>query len=380
MRHEREAISHNRDIRRPFGRFDMRPGHDKVLFDGISTERVRFNADPPGGTELRGVTPVVRSLYTVESARQYARILRDAMTERPGLADSAIHWTRQVEILREDMQAERLPPKEFDNLLGLIIADKEEQADTDQLTRLYSRNAMVRRSEEVLAHAERTGEEVSFAIVDLDRFKYINDTYGHDGGDTVLHQTGGHLRSGRRGDLSGRWGGEEFLIILPGTPIKEAVEALERLRSEMPATVGEAIHNVGLTIDRDITMSVGIATYNPAEYEELRGSREQDIASILESMEVDVANIDAERLHFYTQVAHRRRRREILAHVLRKADKALYAAKNHKRNRVVANIADPDGDDFLVDTGDGSIYFEDYNIQTVDGKPQSVLVYTKMDS
>lgn len=105
------------------------------------------------------------------------------------------------------------------------------QTARDRLTRTLTRPV----GEELLtlqfSHAERCDGSLSLAFVDLDNFKAINDRYGHDEGDRVLHQAAQALQKViRRGDMVVRWGGEEFLIILPGAGCEGALSALERLR------------------------------------------------------------------------------------------------------------------------------------------------------
>ena len=102
---------------------------------------------------------------------------------------------------------------------------------TDPLTRLYNRNKM----DEVFADEERRstqeGNDFSIILVDLDHFKRVNDTYGHNVGDLFLKEIAELLGNAfRESDTIGRWGGEEFLIFLPNTHLNEAMERAERLR------------------------------------------------------------------------------------------------------------------------------------------------------
>jgi len=113
-------------------------------------------------------------------------------------------------------------------------AELRRQATSDGLTGLMNRRAWVERAEEVLAVARRYGERVSVLMIDINRFKAINDSGGHAAGDRALQHMAGALRdSARRGDLVGRYGGEEFLIILPGTVLDAAVTFAERVRERI---------------------------------------------------------------------------------------------------------------------------------------------------
>ncbi len=88
-----------------------------------------------------------------------------------------------------------------------------------------------------LARARRGGKPLLFALIDIDHFKRVNDTYGHPAGDTVIRNLARLLRQRlRRGDTIGRYGGEEFAIILPDTPLDEGRRLLDRLRSDFAAS------------------------------------------------------------------------------------------------------------------------------------------------
>lgn len=103
------------------------------------------------------------------------------------------------------------------------------RATKDQLTGLWNRASLD------LA-INRVGPSDCLALLDLDHFKVVNDTRGHEAGDVVLVAFAAHLKEGtREGDVVGRMGGEEFVIVFPDTPLHQAVSALERLRSSWPA-------------------------------------------------------------------------------------------------------------------------------------------------
>lgn len=102
---------------------------------------------------------------------------------------------------------------------------------TDVLTGLPNRRATERALASVVAVAERTGSAFAVAIADVDNFKEFNDRYGHDAGDQVLKSVAREIRDGLRpGDHAGRWGGEEFLIVLPSTALGDAAGVVERIR------------------------------------------------------------------------------------------------------------------------------------------------------
>lgn len=135
--------------------------------------------------------------------------------------------------------------------------EKLQQANrTDHLTGISNRRHFIARLDEELARHFRTGEPLALAILDLDRFKQVNDTHGHLCGDQVLMDTARLFSKQLRAyDLLGRYGGEEFCIALPQTGMETACRVLDRLREEIAAHtfVHEAIR---LTV----TVSIGVTS------------------------------------------------------------------------------------------------------------------------
>jgi two-component system, cell cycle response regulator len=122
-----------------------------------------------------------------------------------------------------------------ERILGLE-ARLQELATHDTLTGLLNRRAFCAAAETELIRASRTGEAVSFILMDLDRFKTINDRYGHAVGDQALCLAANTLLEHRRPyDLVARWGGEEFLIMLPNVALPEAYNVAERMRISLAA-------------------------------------------------------------------------------------------------------------------------------------------------
>jgi two-component system, cell cycle response regulator len=130
-------------------------------------------------------------------------------------------------------------------------------AETDPLTGLFNRRALRERLERELSRAQRTSNVLSCLMLDIDLFKRLNDTYGHELGDRVLVQLAESLRREQRAmDVLARLGGEEFVVLLPETGIRGARIYAERiLRKVSAATLGSAQHPV------QITVSIGIATF-----------------------------------------------------------------------------------------------------------------------
>ncbi|MBC7859182.1 MAG: GGDEF domain-containing protein, partial [Burkholderiaceae bacterium] len=134
------------------------------------------------------------------------------------------------------------------------------------------------------ARADRLGHPLTLALADVDRFKAINDTHGHDVGDKVLIDIAQLMAAGVRGyDMCGRWGGEEFLLIFPETPACEGALLVERIRQTLcKITVGEGAAAI------EVSASFGVAE---------------------------------------------RRLGETISEVVKRADRALFAAKHAGRNR-----------------------------------------------
>ncbi len=130
-------------------------------------------------------------------------------------------------------------------------------AETDPLTGLYNRRAFRERLEHVMSRVQRSGSVLSCLMLDIDLFKHLNDTYGHELGDRVLVQLAELLRREQRTmDVLARLGGEEFVVLLPETGLRGARIYAERiLRKVSGATLGTAEHPV------QITVSIGIATH-----------------------------------------------------------------------------------------------------------------------
>jgi len=131
-------------------------------------------------------------------------------------------------------------------------------ARTDHLTGLDNRRAMQERGRREVKLSGRTGAPVSVILCDLDHFKNINDEYGHEAGDVALVKVAQVLRAAlRESDALGRWGGEEFIAVLPATTAAGARDVAERMRLAIEATTFD-------DIDDRSTISLGVATSQEA--------------------------------------------------------------------------------------------------------------------
>ncbi len=136
----------------------------------------------------------------------------------------------------------------------------EELATTDGLTGLYNKRALIETAEQKLRSAQRFKKPLSLLICDIDHFKRVNDTYGHDVGDLVIRGFGDLLKRVKRDiDLVGRFGGEEFVIVCEETEEGGAKLLAERIRSELKATCFQT--ELG---PLSVTCSVGVSTFPQA--------------------------------------------------------------------------------------------------------------------
>ena len=136
-------------------------------------------------------------------------------------------------------------------------AAAEEAATHDPLTGLWNHNRVIEILIEEMSRSDRQGQPLSVAMLDLDHFKHVNDTYGHVVGDEVLREIARRLeRAIRVYDSVGRFGGEEFMIVLPGTGRVDAERAAERIRIEISR---EPILTSAGTLR--ITGSLGVVTH-----------------------------------------------------------------------------------------------------------------------
>lgn len=195
--------------------------------------------------------------------------------------EARVNSLLRIKALQEDLEQRERELSQLNDQLMRI-------ARTDALTQLDNRRYLEERLQESFEYARRVGEPLALVMCDLDQFKSVNDTYGHPVGDAVLRQLAQILRAQARGiDRIGRYGGEEFMLLLPGTTAEEAAGMAERVRN---AVQSHTFSMDGVTLQR--TLSCGVAAW---PHPQLRDAAE----------------------------------------LVRAADDALYVAKETGRNRVV---------------------------------------------
>lgn len=141
--------------------------------------------------------------------------------------------------------------------IGTLQSKLREQAIRDPLTDLFNRRYLEETLDRELARAGREGYSICLVMIDLDHFKRVNDTHGHEAGDLVLKGVAGILsRESRRGDFACRYGGEEFVVVMPNLTIEPAYERAETLRNALNSmSVPYGCYKLSVTI------SMGIACY-----------------------------------------------------------------------------------------------------------------------
>ncbi len=186
--------------------------------------------------------------FQVEKARQEAEIERLRNTE---LARANRELARAIENLKEaDAEKSRLLEK-----LRQQSRELERLARQDPLTRLYNRRYLEENLEREFAASKRYKFPLSVALVDVDHFKQINDTFSHQVGDDVLRLLGQILESSCRGvDFASRYGGEEFALVFPQTDLAGALVACERIRQCVESHNWSAIHP-----HLRVTVSIGVS-------------------------------------------------------------------------------------------------------------------------
>jgi diguanylate cyclase (GGDEF)-like protein len=238
---------------------------------------------------LAGEEDQAAAIYSLQEGA-YDYLLKDQVQRDP------IHFHRSI---KNAVQRKRLE-SEFQKTVE-ILRDRNRELEllnqqlwklshTDELTGYFNRRHIMSRLEEEVSRGVRYGLPLSIVLVDIDHFKRVNDTFGHLAGDRALQGIADLFRSRlRESDLIGRFGGEEFLLILPHTDLAGAEAFCHRLRDyveKQPLQLGEQVIH--------ITASFGLATLGPSA--------------------------------------------ETVQKLLRISDRNLYRAKSRGRNRVVADL------------------------------------------
>jgi len=177
-------------------------------------------------------------------------------TEPRHIADSEIVYLRDLAMVTEgELQRRQLDSAHGDMLREL--GEARRRSMVDPLTSIWNRAGLDTILDRELATAAARRGPVSIAMLDLDHFKEVNDRFGHGAGDAVLSEVARRLRvAARPNDSVARFGGEEFVVVLPDCGVDDAWTVADRLRSRIsaaPVVVGQSVH-------LDVTCSIGVAT------------------------------------------------------------------------------------------------------------------------
>lgn len=172
----------------------------------------------------------------------------------------AVEKNLEVARLRREHKSNLLEVEQKNRQLQKLTSELAEAAATDALTGLYNRRQLERIQNEMFDRAYRYGEQLACVMLDMDGFKKLNDNHGHATGDTVLVAMGAALHSQmRRADVAARYGGDEFVLLLPHTDEQEAMMAVDRLREELTCRLPRVNVN-GAMILAPVTISAGVAS------------------------------------------------------------------------------------------------------------------------
>ena len=227
-------------------------------------------------------------ILIIAEAEDNARLLRGLEI---GVNDYLIRPIDRNELVaraRTQIRKKRYSERLRDNVQQSI-----EMAITDSLTSLYNRRYMESHLGSLVEQAASRGKPLSLLVLDIDYFKSVNDGFGHDAGDDVLREFATRVRKSIRGiDLACRYGGEEFVVVMPETDMAVAAVVAERIRRRIASEPFQINQGAG---SLDVTISIGLAALTTVD--------------------------------------------DSAATILKRADQALYRAKRDGRNRVVADAA-----------------------------------------
>jgi len=195
------------------------------------------------------ITSHIPENYTLNEFKKLRAFLEKITALDMSLAVETYHVT-QVRILEDSLDRAQLQENQL-----------RREASTDALTGFYNHEHILAKLAQAMVIDSKANRPTSIMMADLDHFKNINDTHGHLVGDKVLMEVARRLSSGVRDfDSLGRYGGEEFLVVLKGTPLSTALTVAERVRTHVAAGP-VSLHSVKV----DVTISIGVAVIMPGE-------------------------------------------------------------------------------------------------------------------
>ena len=256
----------------------------KSRFDELLAKTIRGRARTRGNMEF---------VYDGQD-REFASLFVPLPEQHVLFIAEPVSSVNDLEAITAELDKARQSLERKEVELKAVLAQADEVSHTDALTFLPNRKQIMGDLQREVIFSDRYGTPLAISMLDIDHFKKVNDTYGHAAGDEVLRRLASELRDHiRHPDTIGRYGGEEFLVILPGCDEAGARRTMERVRSRIAA---EAVVTPGGELGISCSIGVACASLDMGVAPELLAQAQQEL--------------------------------------LQRADEALYAAKRNGRNRV----------------------------------------------
>ncbi len=262
---------------------DGQEAYDCIVKQGLAVDLIITDINMP---RMNGIDFIrhTRHLYTPNELP----ILAFSASDKPSIV------AQLLKIGANDYVSKPVHNEEFLTRLNMSLdqsrLNKENQAlikelnlaaTTDFLTKLYNRNFFYSSIKQVQAQAKREAYQYGIIMIDIDHFKAVNDSYGHEAGDMTLKIVASIIKkSARESDIPCRWGGEEFLILVPKSNLTELVQFAERLRKRIETFI--IVIEAGI-LEFSITASIGISIGDDDNIENVIAKADQRLYRVKES-------------------------------------------------------------------------------------------------
>ncbi|WP_174875257.1 GGDEF domain-containing protein [Vogesella oryzae] len=196
-------------------------------------------------------------IRTAQDGEALGQIMQELLQDTASMQNNLQSSQQELQDAKQEVESAQSRIRELEQALEAASAKIKE----DQLTGAYNRRGLEEHFTREISRAERSGQPLSVALLDVDNFKQVNDSFGHLTGDNVLKYLVDMIRHCvRASDIVGRFGGEEFIVLLPDTAAAEAVELMQRLQRELTK-------NFFLTGNEKlvVTFSAGVAEWHRGE-------------------------------------------------------------------------------------------------------------------
>lgn len=242
---------------------------------------------------------------------------------------TALEEEIQVNDLINLYNERELTQKQLAEIIAIRMAELKLSAVFDSMTGMYTNRAGLERGEELVSLADRDGKPLSVLMIDLDWFKATDDDLGHQAGDRVLGISASHIkRVKRRYDAGVRYGGDEFLVLLPETDMEKAKLLAIRLKKDDAASISTMAELQGIKLPREITFSIGVAELPSLPIKDKKNPTLNDPSNRLKAL-------------------------------IKSADSGLLQAKRHGKDRIVVTSLDSTGQPQFADVNGNPLEFLD---------------------